>query len=49
VEREVQHAAVLADLARQVEVLRARLVLAVLAAATAVALALAATGLAIWR
>ncbi|HEX5814405.1 MAG TPA: hypothetical protein VF010_03700 [Methylomirabilota bacterium] len=49
VEREVQHAAVLADLARQVEVLRARLVLALLAAATAVALALAAVGLAVWR
>jgi len=49
VERELQHAAVLADLARQVEVLRARLVLALLAAATAVALALAAVGLAAWR
>lgn len=48
-EREVQHAAVLADLARQVEALRARLVLALLAAATAVTLALAAVGLAVWR
>ena len=48
-EREVQHAAVLADLARQVEVLRARLVLALLAAATAVTLALAAVVLAVWR
>ena len=48
-EREVEHAAVLADLARQVEVLRARLVLAFVGAAAAGVLALAALGFAVWR
>lgn len=55
-EREVQQAALLADLARQVQdmataldVLRARIVLTLVGAALAVALSLLSVGLLLWR
>jgi hypothetical protein len=55
-EREIQHAALLADLAKQaqemataLEALRARTVLALVGAAFAVTVALLSVALAVWR
>jgi 2-phosphoglycerate kinase len=48
-EQEVQHAALLTDLARQVQQMRARLALALVGAACAVAMSCLAVALAVWR